>query len=229
VPVVIVIAIVVVLAVVVFVAAGRGGGMPAAERTDYAPLELGPVSATDIVLLRPPTALWGYSQQATDEALERIADSVRERDVRIVALEQLVTDLSREPTAPLPLSSPYGRARHARPGIAPDPAAGDPAATVPTATVPTATAGGATGPATIPPATRPAGTIPNPIQHVAFGPRPYSMGMPAPEQDTPGDLPAADTGPLAAPVEDIIEPGRTSHDAPPWEGDAGGPPEASHG
>lgn len=79
--------------------------MPA-ERTDYAPLELGPVTATDVVLLRPPTALWGYNMQATDEAMDRIAESIRERDVRIVALEQLVTDLSRE-HGPPPLNSPY--------------------------------------------------------------------------------------------------------------------------
>jgi hypothetical protein len=111
-----VLAILVVLAAVVFVAAGGGGEMAAAERTDYAPLEMGPVSATDIVLLRPPTALWGYSQQATDEALERIAGSVRERDVRIVALEQLVTDLSRQSAPPVSPASPYIGARHARPG-----------------------------------------------------------------------------------------------------------------
>jgi hypothetical protein len=116
VPVVIVIVIVVILAAVVLVAAGRGGEMPAAERSDYAPLDMGPVSATDVVLLRPPTALWGYNQQATDEALDRIADSIRERDVRIVALEQLVTDLSRQPAPPMPLGDPYTGARHARSG-----------------------------------------------------------------------------------------------------------------
>ena len=116
VPVLIVLLIVVVLAAVVLVAAGRGGEMPAAERSDYAPLDMGPVSATDVVLLRPPTALWGYNQQATDEALEKIAESIRERDVRIVALEQLVTDLSRQPEATMPLSSPYTGARHARAG-----------------------------------------------------------------------------------------------------------------
>src|SRR5262249_20430709 len=76
---------------------------------------LGPVSATDVVLLRPPTALWGYNQQATDEALEHIAQSIRERDVRIVALEQLVTDLNRADVPPMPLGSPYVGARHARP------------------------------------------------------------------------------------------------------------------
>jgi len=118
-----VVAILAVLAAVVFVAAGGGGEMPAVERADYAPLDMGPVSATDVVLLRPPTALWGYSAQATDEALERIAESIRERDVRIVALEQLVTDLSRQPAA-VPAGSGYIGARHARPGGEPAPAAG---------------------------------------------------------------------------------------------------------
>jgi hypothetical protein len=110
--VVIVIAAIVIVAGVVFVAIGRGGEL-SVERGDYAPLELGPVSATDVVLLRPPTALWGYSVQATDEALDRIAASIRERDVRIVALEQLVTDLSKEPAAP-PGGDPYFGARHRR-------------------------------------------------------------------------------------------------------------------
>jgi hypothetical protein len=94
-----VIAVVAVVAVAVFAAIGRGGQM-SAERTDYAPLELGPVSATDVALLRPPTALWGYNVQATDEAMDRIAEAIRERDVRIVALEQLVSDLGRGHTAP---------------------------------------------------------------------------------------------------------------------------------
>ena len=207
--VVIVIAIVVVLAAVVLVAAGRGGGMPAVERTDYAPLELGPVSATDIVLLRPPTALWGYSQQATDEALERIAESVRERDVRIVALEQLVTDLGREASAAMPLASPYGRARHARPDTGPNVAVADAAAT------PAAGIGYA-------------GTVPNPIQHAAFGPRPYSMGTPAQEpQDAPGDTPGAGPSPLGAPVADPDE--ALTRDRPPWgDGGTGWPPEVSH-
>jgi hypothetical protein len=118
VPVLIVLAIVVVLAGVVLVAAGRGGEMPAVERTDYSPLEMGPVSATDVVLLRPQMALWGYNQQMVDEALDHIADSIRERDVRIVALEQLVTDLTREPVPSMPLGSPYPGARHARPAPA---------------------------------------------------------------------------------------------------------------
>jgi predicted ATPase len=108
-----VIAVIVVLAAVVYVAMGRGGEL-SVERSDYVPLDLGPVSATDVVLLRPPTGLWGYNMQATDEAMEQVAESIRERDVRIVALEQLVTDLSRD-HAPMPLlASPYVAARHRR-------------------------------------------------------------------------------------------------------------------
>jgi hypothetical protein len=97
---------------VVLVASGRGGEL-SEERNDYAPLDLGPVSATDVALLRPPANAWGYNIPATDEAMGRIAESIRERDVRIVALEQLVTDLSREP-APPPLSAPYVGARRRR-------------------------------------------------------------------------------------------------------------------
>jgi hypothetical protein len=104
----------VVVIAVVFVAVGRGGEM-SVERPDYEPLDLGPVSATDVALLRPPGGLWGYNVAATDEALVRIAESIRERDVRIVALEQLVSDLSREPAQQAPLSSPpYLGARHRR-------------------------------------------------------------------------------------------------------------------
>ena len=110
-----VIAFIVVVAAVVFAARGRGGEL-SVERSDYAPLELGPISATDVALLRPPTGAWGYSMQATDEALEQISDAIRERDVRIVALEQLVTDLSRDHGPMTPLASPpYGGARHRRP------------------------------------------------------------------------------------------------------------------
>ena len=108
-PVVLLIAGLVILVAVILVAAGRGGELPA-ERADYAPLDLGPASATDVALLRPPANAWGYNMQATDEAMAHIAESIRERDVRIVALEQLVTDLTREP-APPPLTSPYVGAR----------------------------------------------------------------------------------------------------------------------
>jgi hypothetical protein len=108
-----IIAILGVVAATVFAFRG-GGGELSVERTDYVPLDLGPVSATDVALLRPPTALWGYNVEATDEAMAQIAESIRERDVRIVALEQLVTDLGREQQPITPLASPYAGARHRR-------------------------------------------------------------------------------------------------------------------
>ena len=91
---------VVILVGVFFVATGRGGEL-AHEQADHAPLDLGPVSATDVALLRPPTALWGYNMQVTDEALERIAQAVRDRDVMIAFLQQRLADLS-TPADPVP-------------------------------------------------------------------------------------------------------------------------------
>jgi hypothetical protein len=84
---------------VFFVATGRGGEL-AYEQADHAPLDLGPVSATDVVLLRPPTALWGYNMQVTDEALEQIAQAIRDRDVTIAFLQQRLTDLTTRPADP---------------------------------------------------------------------------------------------------------------------------------
>jgi hypothetical protein len=84
---------VVILVGVFFVATGRGGEL-AYEHADHAPLDLGPVSATDVVLLRPPTALWGYNMQVTDEALERIAQAMRDRDLTIAFLQQRLADLT---------------------------------------------------------------------------------------------------------------------------------------
>ena len=91
---------IVILVGVFFVATGRGGEL-AHEQADHAPLDLGPVSATDVALLRPPTALWGYNMQVTDEALERIAQAVRDRDVMIAFLQQRLADMT-TPAAPVP-------------------------------------------------------------------------------------------------------------------------------
>ena len=44
---------------------------------DYLPPDL--VNAADVALLRPPSALWGYNAQVTDEALNRIAQVITER------------------------------------------------------------------------------------------------------------------------------------------------------
>ena len=76
-----------VLVGIFFAATGRGGEL-AYEQADHAPLDLGPVSAADVALLRPPTAMWGYNMQVTDEALDQIAKAMRERDVTIAYLQE---------------------------------------------------------------------------------------------------------------------------------------------
>ena len=89
------VAVIVILAGVVVVASGRGGEM-APEYPDYPPIDLGPVSAADVALLRPPSAAWGYNMRVTDEALDTIARAVTERDIKISALQQEVSDLREE-------------------------------------------------------------------------------------------------------------------------------------
>jgi hypothetical protein len=84
---------------VFLVATGRGGEL-AYEHADHAPLDLGPVSATDVALLRPPTALWGYNMHVTDEALEQVAQAVRDRDVTIAFLQQRLADLTTRAVEP---------------------------------------------------------------------------------------------------------------------------------
>jgi len=104
---------VVILVGVFFVATGRGGEM-AYEQADHAPLDLGPVSATDVALLRPPTAMWGYNMQVTDEALERIAQAIRDRDVPIAFLQQRMADLTAQAAQVPQPAEPAHLAPHAR-------------------------------------------------------------------------------------------------------------------
>jgi len=92
----ILVAAVVILAGVVVVASGRGGEI-APEYPDYPPIDLGPVTAADVALLRPPSAAWGYNMRVTDEALETIARAVTERDIKIAELQQQLDDLRGEP------------------------------------------------------------------------------------------------------------------------------------
>ena len=99
---------------VFFVATGRGGEL-AYEQADHAPLDLGPVSATDVALLRPPTALWGYNMQVTDEALEKIAQAVRDRDVTIAFLQQRLADATTQTAPALQPAEPPGLADQADP------------------------------------------------------------------------------------------------------------------
>lgn len=78
-----------VLAAIVVVAVG-GGGELSVEHPDHPPLALPgrSVGGTDAALLRLPMGLWGYHKQITDDALERFAQELTERDTRIAVLEQ---------------------------------------------------------------------------------------------------------------------------------------------
>src|SRR5450755_1846294 len=90
VPILLLLAAAVILAGVVSVAVGHGGEM-AEFAMDYLPPDL--VTAADVVLLRPPSALWGYNVQVTDEALNQIAQVITERDVEIAVLRQQLAEL----------------------------------------------------------------------------------------------------------------------------------------
>jgi hypothetical protein len=89
VPILLLLAAAVILAGVVSVAMGHGGEM-AEFAMDYLPPDL--VTAADVVLLRPPSALWGYNVQVTDEALNRVAQVITERDVEIAVLRQQLAE-----------------------------------------------------------------------------------------------------------------------------------------
>jgi hypothetical protein len=116
VPVLFLVAVVAVLAGVYLAATGRGGEL-AYERVDHAPLDLGPVSAPDIAMLRPPTAMWGYNMQVTDEALDLMARAMRDRDVTIAYLqEQLANRFSADPGPPQ-ADAPQGREAAKAPGV----------------------------------------------------------------------------------------------------------------
>ena len=95
----------VILAGVVAVAMGHGGEM-AEFPSDYIPPTLGDLlTAADVAMLRPPSALWGYNTQVTDEALSRIAQIVTERDVEIAVLRQQLADLRSGPGGALPAAT----------------------------------------------------------------------------------------------------------------------------
>jgi hypothetical protein len=113
VPVLFLIAIAVVLVGIFFAATGRGGEL-AYEHADHAPLDLGPVSAADIALLRPPTSMWGYNMQVTDTALDQIARAMRERDVTIAYLQEQLAGYERNGSYPGYSEYAEPRGAHAR-------------------------------------------------------------------------------------------------------------------
>jgi hypothetical protein len=90
VPILLLLAAAVILAGVVSVAMGHGGEM-AEFAMDYLAPDL--MTAADVMLVRPPSALWGYNAQVTDEALNRIAQVITERDVEIAVLRQQLAEL----------------------------------------------------------------------------------------------------------------------------------------
>ena len=87
-----------VLGAVVVLAMGRGGEL-AETHPDYPPLPFGedghPVTGDDAARLRLPRTFWGYQAQLTDETLHRLAEALHERDARVAALEEQLTDLRR--------------------------------------------------------------------------------------------------------------------------------------
>ncbi|GAA0363374.1 hypothetical protein NE235_23090 [Actinoallomurus spadix] len=96
-----------VLAAIVVVATG-GGGELSAEHPDHPPLALPgrrPAGGTDAALLRLPMGLWGYHKQITDEALERFAHELTERDTRIAVLEQELAEARQRLNEPAERSS----------------------------------------------------------------------------------------------------------------------------
>jgi len=115
-----VLAAVAILAGIVVVATGRGGelALPVADSARYG-REL--VSASDLAAFRPPTAFLGYSAQATDEAMRRIARVVAERDSELAMLRHEVAVLRARQLDDGTTATPAG----ARDGAAGDGAAGD--------------------------------------------------------------------------------------------------------
>jgi hypothetical protein len=95
-PVVLLLTAVAVLAGVVVVAVGRGGEL-AAFRSDAPPLRYEFASAADLAMFRPPPAFFGYSAQATDDALRRIARLVSDRDAELATLRDQLAALRARP------------------------------------------------------------------------------------------------------------------------------------
>jgi hypothetical protein len=81
----------VILIGVIAVAVGRGGELePTAA--DYRPVDLDDVTSTDVALMRPPTALFGYQREATDAAFGQIARAISDREVEIATLRRQLAE-----------------------------------------------------------------------------------------------------------------------------------------
>jgi hypothetical protein len=96
--VVLLVAAAVILGGVVVVAIGRGGEL-ARFSADVSPFEAEIVTAADVVLLRPPSSLFGYNRQVADDVLSAIARTITDRDVEIATLRRQLAELQ-APSAP---------------------------------------------------------------------------------------------------------------------------------
>ena len=90
-PVVLLLAAFAILAGVVVVAIGRGGELTV-FRSDIPPLRLEFATAADLARFRPPLAFFGYSAQATDDALRRIAHGVADREAELASLRRQLAE-----------------------------------------------------------------------------------------------------------------------------------------
>jgi len=95
-PVVLLLAAFAILAGVVVVAIGRGGELTV-FRSDIPPLRLEFATAADLARFRPPLAFFGYSAQATDDALQRIAHGVADREAELASLRRQLAALRPDP------------------------------------------------------------------------------------------------------------------------------------
>jgi hypothetical protein len=131
-PVVLLLTALMILGGVVVVAVGRGGELTL-FRSDAAPLRQRLATAADMASFRPPLAFFGYSAQATDDALQRIARAVADRDAELARLRGQLAVLRPDPVAsgdpapfgdPVPFGDPGAAAG---PGPGAGPAAVEPA------------------------------------------------------------------------------------------------------
>jgi hypothetical protein len=120
---VLIVAAVAILGGVIVVAMGRGGEL-APSSADVRPLDTDIVTAADVALLRPPAALWGYDMRATDEALNRVARTVTERDVEIADLRRQLADMQAAPPDPRGTAPDPRETRNPRHAAGPPDAAG---------------------------------------------------------------------------------------------------------
>jgi hypothetical protein len=196
----------IIVAGVIAVAIGRGGELAPAP-ADFAPLDLTEVTSADVALLRPPSALWGYHREATDEAFGQIARTISDQEVQIATLQRQLADLlprrTTSATGPLGL----GPAGAGSPGMG-QPGMG-PAETRPVGTGPMGTGPIGTGPmGTGPMGTGPMGTGP-------MVTRPG--GSPFPDLEPPRGMglpPGMDPPPWMSPPAAVEPPSGTEPPAP---------------